>query len=106
MSEAKAKRCQRPYVLQVHGPLAPLAPQGGARPRGGILVTRPRPEHGCPQRSTPVSLQLTAHVTAVVALDICYDPHRRSLPVLSVRSLSRRMAPACESIVAPAGRPR
>jgi hypothetical protein len=91
----RRERCQGSHILQVHWPPAPLATKGGARPRGGTLVTRPRPEHGCPQRSTPVSLQLTAHVTAVVALDVCFDPHRQSLPVLTVRFLRRRMAPAC-----------
>ena len=98
MIRARCERCQRSHVLQVDWPPAPLATKSGARPRGGTLVTRPRPEHCCPQRSTPVSLQLTAHVTAVVALDICCNPHRHSLPVLAVRSLNHRTAPACESM--------
>jgi hypothetical protein len=96
MLQAKAERRQGPHILQVNRPLAPLAAKGGARPRGGTLITRPRPEYSCRQGSTPVSFQTTAHVTAVVALHVCYDPHRGFpanlgllLPALTMGPLSQ-----------------
>ena len=82
--QVETERRQGPNVLQVDRPLAPLAAKG-SRPRGGTLVTRPRPEHSCRQRSTLVSLQPTAHMTAVVALHVCRDPHRSILASLVSR---------------------
>ena len=110
-------RCQRPNVLQIDRPPAPYAAQGELRPRSGSLMTRPRPIRGGGQGSIPVSLHLTAHVTAVIALDVRCDPHRRSLLARSsafhatgLPGLVRTLAPlgwtASVRASSPAGRRR